>query len=131
MIQVAVFVSIALIILTTVAMVMFATRAALAAHQETVEIVHLIGAKDALISSEFRKLFMIHGFKGGLIGLAAAALTVALIYYMTGSLGGALIPRLELGTGQLIFLGLIPVMTALLSMWTADMTVRHALGKMV
>ena len=131
MIQVAVFVSIALIILTTIAMVMFATRAALAAHRETVEIVHLIGARDALISSEFRKLFMIHGFKGGLIGLAAAVFIMFLIFYLTGSIGGALLPRLELNLGQMIFLGLIPLMIAFLSMWTADMTVRHALNKMV
>lgn len=130
-IQIAVFISIALIILSTVAMVMFATRAALAAHRETVEIVHLIGARDALISGEFRKLFMIHGFKGGMIGLAAAVLTLVLIFYLTGSIGGALLPRLDLKLGQMIFLGLIPLMTALLSMWTADMTVRHALNKMV
>ncbi len=92
MIQVTVFISIALIILTTIAMVMFATRAALAAHQETVEIVHLIGATDSLISSEFRKLFMVHGIKGGLIGLAAAVVTMTLILYLAGSIGGGLLP---------------------------------------
>ena len=131
MIQVAVFVSIALIVLTTVAMVVFATKSALAAHRETVEIVHLIGAKDSLIASEFRKLFMLHGFKGGLIGLIAAMLTIALILYLAARIGGGLLPQLDLTAGQMTLLSLVPLLTSLLSMWTADMTVRHALGKMV
>jgi len=131
MVQVAVFFSIALIILTTVAMVVFATKSALAAHRETVEIVHLIGAKDSLIASEFRKLFMLHGFKGGLIGLVAAMLTITLILYLADRIGGGFLPQLDLSFGQMAILGLIPFMTSLLSMWTADMTVRHALGKMV
>lgn len=131
MVQVTVFVSIALIVLTTIAMVVFATKSALAAHRETVEIVHLIGAKDSFISSEFRKLFMLHGFKGGLIGLIAAILTIALILYLAARIGGGLLPQLDLTAGQMTLLGLVPLLTSLLSMWTADVTVRHALGKMV
>ena len=131
MVQVAVFFSIALIILTTVAMVVFATKSALAAHRETVEIVHLIGAKDSLIASEFRKLFMLHGFKGGLIGMVAAMLTITLLLYLADRIGGGFLPQLDLTIGQIILLGTIPFLISLLSMWTADMTVRHALGKMV
>jgi cell division transport system permease protein len=131
MVQVTVFVSIALIVLTTIAMVVFATKSALTAHRETVEIVHLIGAKDSFISSEFRKLFMLHGFKGGLIGLIAAILTIALILYLAARIGGGLLPQLDLTAGQMTLLGLVPLLTSLLSMWTADVTVRHALGKMV
>jgi len=131
MVQSAVFFSILLIVLTTVAMVIFATKSALAAHRETVEIVHLIGAKDSLIASEFRKLFMLHGFKGGIIGLGGALLTIALFMYLANRIGGGLLPQLDLTPGQITILALVPFMTSFLSMWTADITVRHALGKMV
>jgi len=131
MVQGAVFFSILLIVLTTVAMVIFATKAALAAHRETVEIVHLIGAKDSMIASEFRKLFMLHGFKGGLIGLIAAFLTIVLFMYLADRIGGGLLPHLVLTSGQMTILVLFPFMTSFLSMWTAEVTVRHALGKMV
>lgn len=131
MLQLAVFISITLIALTTIALVIFATKSALATHRETVEIVHLMGAKDSLISSEFRKLFMLHGFKGGLLGLLAALVTIAIFLYLAGRIGGGLLPQFNLNIGQILILGLMPFLTAFLTMWTADVTVRHALGKMV
>lgn len=131
MVQVAVLFSIVLIALTTLAIVAFATKAALATHRETIEIVHLIGAKDSLIASEFRKLFMLHGFKGGLIGLIAALITLVAFVYLAGRVGGGLLPKMDLEFGQIVALFLFPFVTSFLAMWTADVTVRHALGKMV
>jgi len=131
MVQVAVFISIALIGLTTVALVVFSTKSALATHSETVEIVHFMGAKDGLISSEFRKLFMLHGLKGGVLGLVSALITIALFLYLAGRIGGGLLPQFSLNFGQILVLALFPVFTSLLTMWTADVTVRHALNKMV
>lgn len=131
MVQGAVFVSILLIMLTTVAIVIFATKSALAAHRETVEIVHLIGARDGLISGEFRKLFMWHGLKGGVLGLALAAVTLGLFLYLANRLGGGLLPQLSLTGGQWLFLAALPFLTAVLTMLTADMTVRKSLLRMV
>lgn len=131
MLQLAVFISITLIALTTIALVIFATKSALATHRETVEIVHLMGAKDSLISSEFRKLFMLHGFKGGLLGLLGTLVTIAIFLYLAGRIGGGLLPQFSLNISQILILGLVPFLTAFLTMWTADVTVRHALGKMV
>lgn len=131
MVQAAVFISIALVALTTIALVVFATKAALAAHRETVEIVHLMGAKDSLISGEFRKLFMLHGFKGGVMGLVAALLTISIFVYLAGRIGGGLLPQFSLNGFQVLALGAVPFLTALLTMWTADATVRHALRQLV
>ncbi len=131
MLQLAVFISITLIALTTIALVIFATKSALATHRETVEIVHLMGAKDSLISGEFRKLFMLHGFKGGLLGLLGAFITIVIFLYLASKIGGGLLPQFNLNIGQILILGLVPFLTAFLTMWTADVTVRHALGKMV
>ncbi len=131
MVQVAVFISITLIALTTVALVIFATKSALATHRQTIEIVHLMGAKDSLISGEFRKLFMLHGLKGGVMGLIVSLLTIGIFLYLAGRIGGGLLPRLSLNLTQILVLALFPAFTSFLTMWTADVTVRHALGKMV
>ena len=131
MIQLAVFFSIFLILLTTMAIVVFATRSALAAHRETVEIVHLIGAQDSMISGEFRKLFMLYGFRGGIIGLLAAISTVFAFVYLAGRVGGGILPQLSLSFTQWLLLGALPLVTAGISLLTADITVRQALGKMV
>jgi len=131
MVQAAVFISITLIGLTTMALVIFATKAALAAHRETVEIVHLMGAKDGLISGEFRKLFMLHGLKGGIIGLLVALLTITVFVYLAGRIGGGLLPTFSLNFIQILALAVVPVLTSVLTMWTADATVRHELGKLV
>lgn len=131
MIQLAAFFSILLILLTTMAIVVFATRSALAAHRDTVEIVHLMGAKDSMISGEFRKLFMLYGFRGGIIGLLAAIITIFTIVYLADRVGGGILPHLNLGITQWMFLGSLPLVTAAISLFTADITVRQALGKMV
>lgn len=131
MIQIAAFFSIFLILLTTMAIVIFATRAALAAHRDTVEIVHLIGAKDSMISGEFRKLFMLYGFRGGIIGLLAAFITIFTFVNLADRVGGGLLPQLNLDLAQWIFLSSLPLITAAISLLTADLTVRQALGKML
>ena len=131
MVQLAVFFSILLILLTTMAIVVFATKSALAAHRDTVEIVHLIGAKDSMISGEFRKLFMLYGFRGGVFGLLAAIITIFTIVYLADRVGGGILPHLNLGITQWLFLISLPLVTAAISLFTADITVRQALGKMV
>lgn len=131
MVQLAVFFSILLILLTTMAIVVFATKSALAAHRDTVEIVHLIGAKDSMISGEFRKLFMLYGFRGGVFGLLAAIITIFTIVYLADRVGGGILPHLSLGITQWLFLISLPLVTAAISLFTADITVRQALGKMV
>ncbi len=56
----------------TIAIVIFATRAGMAIHHSTIEILHLIGAKDSFIASQFQRHFFWLGLKGGLIGMGIA-----------------------------------------------------------
>lgn len=131
MVETAVAVSLLLIVLTTVAIVVFATKAALAAHRATVEIVHSLGARDGLIAGEFRTLFMWHGLRGAGLGLALAAITLFTFAYLANRIGGGLLPEMKLSLDQGIYFLLLPFLTAGLTMLTADMTVRKALYKLV
>ena len=123
--------AVVLIMLTTVAIIVFATNARLSAHKENIEIVHLMGAEDSAISREFKNRFMIYGFKGGVGGLVAAIITIIVFYVLTKDLGDGLTPKLTLNLWQILTLGLIPFAVSLLSMVTADKAVRKALIKMM
>ncbi len=63
-----------LVLLATILSVSFATRGAVAANRPTVEVLHFVGARDSYIAKIFQRHFLEVGFKGALIGGAAAAL---------------------------------------------------------
>ncbi len=72
-----------LVLAATVLSVSFATRGAVATNRSTVEVLHLIGAKDSYIAGEFQRHFLLLGLKGGAIGGGAA---IAL-FILLGMLG--------------------------------------------
>lgn len=120
-----------LIMLTTIAIIVFATHARLSAHRENIEIVHLIGAEDKIIAREFRNRFMIYGLKGGIGGLVAAIITILIFHTLTNDLGVDLTPKLTLSWPQIFGLGCLPFIVSFLSMKTADKAVKNALIKLM
>ncbi|QIG48171.1 ABC transporter permease [Nordella sp. HKS 07] len=65
----------ALIGLCTIAIVVFATRAALEANREVVEVLHLVGARDSFIARQVWGRFLRTGLTAGVIGLVLGILT--------------------------------------------------------
>ncbi|GAB4142842.1 MAG: FtsX-like permease family protein [Sphingomonadales bacterium] len=130
-IAVTVYIIFALLLLATVAIVIFGTRSRLATYRPTIEIMHMMGAEDWLIAREFQYRFMMHGFRGGLIGAVAALLTVLAIMLLTRQLGGGLLPSLTATPYNLAVLLAIPLLAAALTMMTARITVTQALRDML
>jgi cell division transport system permease protein len=64
-----------LIGLCTIAIVVFATRAALEANREVVEVLHLVGARDSFIARQVWGRFLKTGLTAGIIGLVLGILT--------------------------------------------------------
>ena len=57
------------LVLTAMALaIAFATRGAMAGNREIIDVLHLVGAEDRFIASEFRRHFLKLGLKGGAIG---------------------------------------------------------------
>ncbi|MFN4354204.1 cell division protein FtsX [Parvibaculum sp.] len=116
---------------TTVAIVIFATRAGLSANREVVEVLHLIGARDRFIASEVQRHFLHLGFRGGLIGTAAGAIT----FLVLGLAGGAgdmfLIAASGLAIEHYPVLLAIPIAAAFVTLTTARMTVLNSLERML
>ena len=64
----------ALVIITTIISVSFATRGAMAANRPIVEVLHFVGAGDRYIANRFLRHFLRLGLEGGLIGGGVAML---------------------------------------------------------
>ena len=122
---------VAVVVLSTAAIVVFGTRTGLASHRNSVEIMHLIGAEDRVIAGEFQYRYMLHGFKGGVIGVIAAGATLAGLGRLIGAVGEGLVPLVALSPVEFALLALLPFAASALTMLTARVTVRHALARMV
>ncbi|MSP52234.1 MAG: FtsX-like permease family protein [Alphaproteobacteria bacterium] len=113
-----------------IAVVVFATRAGLAVHHDAIEILHLIGAQDAYIAREFQTRALSLGLRGGLYGLALAAVAIAVFTAALPDLSVAPAFRFSPDGRALVALVLLPVATALIALLTARHTVMRALGRM-
>jgi cell division transport system permease protein len=115
--------------------VIFATRAGLLAHQDIVEVLHLVGAKDRFIAGELERRFLYVGLEAGAAGTVIAMLSVVLageILSLTGSPGDDFyLPAVTLGVFDYMWLLLIPIGAALIAMYTARATVLNVLSRML
>ncbi len=118
-------------VLTTI----FATRAGLAVHQNVIEILHVLGARNSYIAGQFARQALGLGLRGGLIGLILAAATLALLGHAASAAailgpGLRLVPAIVLLPWQWSLLVLVPIAAAAISYVTALATVHGALARM-
>ena len=76
-----------LICISTIAMVIFATRTVLDANRHVVDVLHLVGAKDGYIARQIDSRFIKTGLMAGLFGVMLGILTFFLLG-LTGTAGG-------------------------------------------
>jgi len=120
-----------MIVLSTVAIVIFGCRAGLATHHESIEIMHLMGAEDKTISKAFDVRYLGHGLKGGLVGVLLAGGVLWLLADLAQEMGQGLISASMPDASNLLWLALLPLSASLLTMLTARITVRKALLEMM
>jgi cell division transport system permease protein len=128
--QVTGFASVTVLLLATVAMVVFATRGGLAAQRDVVELLHLIGATDGFIARQFQRHALRHALIGGTGGALAGAATILILGFVAGDLdvapGGA---RL-IDWPVWVALALTPLAAGGLALWAARRTVLATLARM-
>lgn len=120
-----------LVVMATVCIVIFGAKAGMAEHRETIQIMHLMGARDQMIAGAYQKRFMRFGLKGGVVGLVLALLTILGMARLLRELAAGLVSVPDLPYGELSLLLLLPILSALLAMVTARVTVMRELGRMV
>ncbi|MDH3229971.1 MAG: hypothetical protein OEN55_09280 [Alphaproteobacteria bacterium] len=120
-----------LVAVATVGIVIFATRSGMAAHQDVIEVLHLIGARDVFIARQFQNLALSQGFRGGLIGIALGAATLWSLSRAAAHLDTSMLPPVSLLAWHWGLLAALPLATALIANWTAKRTVVRSLRKLV
>jgi len=126
---------VALIGIAAVLTVIFTTRTGLAVHRDVIELLHLMGARDAYIATQFQYQALRLGAGGGVIGLGLALATLAALGHATdaASMFGERtlpLPSMGLALWDWAALPLLPAAAAVLAMVTARITVLGALSRM-
>ena len=126
----------ALVAAATTAIIVSATRSAMASNRDIVEVLHFVGATDKFISREFEKHFLRLGIKAGVVGATLSMLVFMGMPAITDMLGGGAVSAVEMqrliGTGALdpagyLILGLVVVIIAALCMITSRVGVYRIL----
>lgn len=119
-----------LVCFAAVVTVVFVTRTGLEIHRQVIELLHLMGAQDRYIAREFQGHALKLGLRGGLFGFLLAVAALFGLGWLAGQAQLSLLPRFELATLDWILLALLPVLAALIAMWTARVTVLRTLVRM-
>ncbi len=110
--------------------VVYATRTGLAIHRDIIDLLHLVGARDAYIAAQFAGHSLRLGLAGGALGLVLAAPALGVLLMKARALEGGLLPPLAVGAAGWTTLALLPLAAALIAWATARLTVRHVLARM-
>jgi len=98
-----------LVAAATTAIIISATRSAMASNRDIVEVLHFVGATDRFIAREFEKHFLSLGVRAGLVGAASAGAVFLLMPTAMQLLGGGSITMAEvhrlIGSGSLDGMG--------------------------
>jgi cell division transport system permease protein len=125
-----------LVAVATIAVIISATRSAMASNREIIEVLHFVGANERFISREFERHFLGLGVRAGLMGAVAAAIAFLLLPFMMQVLGGGPVTAAEtqrlIGSGELDLKGyllcvLVVVVVASLCMITSRLGVIRVL----
>jgi cell division transport system permease protein len=125
-----------LVAAATIAVIVSATRSAMATNREIIEVLHFVGANERFISREFERHFVGLGVRAGLMGAFAAVIAFLLLPFMTYMLGGGVVTAAEtrrlIGSGELDLAGyflcvLVVIVVACLCMITSRLGVIRVL----
>jgi cell division transport system permease protein len=115
----------------TAATVVLAARAALDTHRSTIEVLHLMGATDVQVARLFQRRIALDALFGGIVGLIAASLVLAVIGQRVGALGSELLGSAGLPLFSWLILIALPLGGVLLAMLVARITILRALGQLL
>ena len=126
-----------LMLVATVLIVVFATRAAMAGNAHVIEVLHFVGAERAYIAAQFQTHFLLLGLGGAVVGGATGCLVLWLLGLASGGGAGpatqqieALFGRVSVGATTVVGIALIVVVVALLTAITSRLTVLRTLGRL-
>ncbi len=126
------FVALGLLATIVVSVIAFATHAALLARRDVVGVLHTCGASDRFISRLFEFRFFGLGLRAGGMGALFALFGALLLFFLARQSGDRswLLPQMSPDIGTFIILLVTPLVSALVSMLAARITVGRALAEL-
>lgn len=126
----------ALISVSAIAIVVFATRAVLQANRHIVDLLHLVGARDSYIARQIDGRFLRTGLLSGFIGVGLGLMTFLLLGLFGGSSEGGfaaasrglLFSAPSIAVWSYGFLFAVPLAATLICLITARITLMRRLG---
>jgi cell division transport system permease protein len=126
----------ALICLSAIAIVVFATRSVLDANRGIIDVLHLVGARDRFIAGQVEGRFLKTGFAAGLLGMFGGIVTfflLTLLAPVAGQAGvgeasaGLLFAPPDIAWRSYAALFAVPVIATLISLMTARVALMRTL----
>ena len=111
--------------------IFYATKTSLGIHQNIIEILHIMGATDDYIAKQYARRGFFIGFVSGLIGVLAGGAVLWFMADVAAGLKGGIFDKASLDTVSVMYILTLPMITALISMFTSYYTVRKTLGKIM
>lgn len=125
-------IGIALIVTTALALtIVYATRASLAEFKEVISVLHLTGARDMYIASQFAKRTLSAALKGSAGGFIVGTVTLVAIGVLARNVESGFLPDINLSFGFWVSIPLVSLFASMLAMITAFVTVLGTLRSMV
>ena len=117
------------VIATTIIAIAGGIRSRMAIHKKELELLHLVGASDEYIARQFQRHAAIVALEGSLIGSFAGIIFVMLIATLPIHSESGLIPQISLGTSQVIYIMILPLLACVIAAITARFTVLRTLSQ--
>ena len=121
--------TVALLVLSSLAMVSMAANAALSANMKVLRVLRLVGAFDAFIVTAFVRIFTLRGFVGSILGTFFASIVLVLMPDLSDNLG--ILDEVNLDLIDKIWLGMVPLIFVIISIFVTRMAVKTALKRLV
>lgn len=119
-----------IIIITAISSVSGAARSRLAIHRDEVDLLHIMGADDSYIASQFERQSGHLSMVAGGTGFILAMITLIAASFIGSGVKEALLPDYSLSPPQWLGLIFVPVIGVLVAMVSARITVMRALRKL-
>ncbi|WP_416830766.1 MAG: cell division protein FtsX [Erythrobacter sp.] len=128
------YLALALIVLVsfaTAAAVWLAARSAFANHRDTVEIIHLLGGTDEQVTRIFQRSVLRDAAFGSAVGLLLGLAAVWVLGQQFAALDSGMVGGGNLGVGDWMLIGAIPLAGVMLALVTGRITIGFALKSML
>ena len=106
-----------------------AANAALSANMKVLRVLRLVGAFDAFIVTAFVRIFTFRVFVGSILGTFFAGIVLVLMPDLSDNLG--VLDEVNLDLIDKIWLGMVPLVFVIISIFVTRMAVKTALKRLV